>query len=130
MQNDTLQQNIRPHQDRTAQVECTLDFIETVWNRQEFDQMPRFLADGFVDYSLPFAPVQNQAGLRKYLQHISRSIYHHTRVLELNTCGDLLICQVMIEITAHDRPETVEKTEGYRIFKMVSNKIAAHWEIL
>lgn len=111
--------------------ECAVGFIENIWNNRRFDTLSDFLHPCFRDHSLPFFAVQNETGLRQYIQKLSQEFIHKTVVDAFSCEGDMVSLSITIELKFYHTPENEQQQiviHGYRYFRMLDGKIRDHWE--
>jgi hypothetical protein len=116
------------------EIECVTQFIQTIWNENNYTEISNYLHHDFLDHSLPFTSLQGKAGLLFYLRELSKKVYHNTRILEVSKLDEMVICKIRITTTLlsdqqneNIRPEIID---GYRVFRMSGRKIIGHWEML
>lgn len=118
----------------TPDKEFISDFIQSIWNENKLEEISAYLHDEFVDYSMPYAILQNKQGLLMYLKELALKVSHHTDILELSVMENLVICKIKISaVNLSDylkADNTHEVIEGFRIFKVSESRIIAHWEII
>ena len=113
-----------------------MGFIESVWNKRRFDTMSDYLHPCFRDHSLPFFSVQNQSGLRQYIQKLSQDFTHKTTVSDFSFEGDMVALSIIMELKSKqpfgdDIPDDVcIILSGYRFLRIQDGKIRDHWEEL
>ena len=100
-------------------------FIERIWNESRFEELPEFLHDQFVDYSIPVKSLQNHIGLKLYLRKLSESVSHHTEIDEYSEYDDLVICHITLKWNSGNQNGVLS---GRRIFRIKEGKILHHWE--
>lgn len=113
---------------------CAVGFIESIWNNGQFDRLSDFLHPCFRDHSLPFFAVQNESGLRQYIQKLSQDFTHKTIVADFSFEGDMVALSITMELKYSqalgenqiDAQPIV--LNGYRYLRMMDGKIRDHWE--
>lgn len=118
--------------DCQVNTQCVSGFITSIWNEGSYDKIADYLHDHFIDHSMPYGFLQNKVGLLRYLKEMTSRITHYTTILELDTIDDFVLCKIRITIASRSDKtnKNQEIIEGYRLFKMQENKIAAHWEMI
>lgn len=110
-----------------------IDFIDTVWNKQQFDKMVDFLSDDFTDFSLPEQLPANAQGTEAWIRNTGKSFDHKTEVEVLVAEGDMAIAKILFTATHIGEWRGLAATgiefsaTGYRTFRVENGKIAAHW---
>lgn len=112
------------------------DFIEVIWNRSEFGQMPLFLHPEYQDHSLPPQLETTAKGLQQWIEGTSTA-FEHTTIIEQIVSEEN---RVMIKISLHLKhvgiwrsiePSGLEITvTGYRSFELTDEKIIRHWALI
>lgn len=113
---------------------CAFGFIENIWNNGRFDKLSDFLHPAFRDHSMPFFAVQNESGLRQYIQKLSQEFTHKTVVDAFSCEGDMVALSITIELKSfqisgydylQDQPVVLR---GFRYLRMLDGKIRDHWD--
>jgi predicted ester cyclase len=108
------------------------NFINQIWNNQEFEKLGEFLHPAFQDHSLPSAFPKNQDGLRKWITATSSSFEHKTIIEDQVTEGDKSIIKLSMELKHVGAWRGIEPTgmevttTGYRFFRFRDGKIIEH----
>lgn len=118
----------------TAQTrQVTADFINEVWNQQQYDKLDQYLHPDYVDHSLPAALPPDRTGLLKWIQATSQSFQHQTVVEDQVTEADKTILKIKMVMThigpwrGIDATGAQVSTEGYRFYRLADGKIIEHW---
>ncbi len=56
------------------------DFIEDIWNQQQYDKLGLYLHPDYVDHSLPAALSPDSTGLLNWIRATSQSLVHQTLI--------------------------------------------------
>ncbi|MGV3604695.1 MAG: nuclear transport factor 2 family protein [Dyadobacter fermentans] len=112
---------------KAADLECVSAYIQHVWNEGMFELIGQYLHADYTDCSMPGQHLQNKAGLMCYLKAMSKSAAHKTEIIEMSHEEDLVCCRVRVSIREYVS-NRVAVIEGYRVFKMLDNKIVGHFE--
>ena len=102
-------------------------FNRMVWNEGRFDKLDNFLHEDFVDYSIPIKSLQNRIGMKLYLEKLRSTLVYYTCIKNIVEYDDLVICE--FNLVWHRGGDTGNLT-GLRIFRIKSNKILHHWEVI
>ncbi|MDQ2769758.1 MAG: ester cyclase [Bacteroidota bacterium] len=112
------------------------EFIDLIWNQQQFDQLPRLLHPDFHDHSLPPALPTTVAGVAAWVRGTSTAFQHHTTIQEQVTQGAQSMLKIQLRLTHIGEwrgiavtGRTVEVV-GYRHFRMAEGQIREHWALL
>jgi hypothetical protein len=116
------------------EIKCATEFIQTIWNENNYTEISNYLHVDFIDHSLPFTSLQGKAGLLIYLKELSKKVYHNTRILEVSKLDEMVTCKIRITTTllSDQQNENIipEIIDGYRVFRMSGRKIIGHCEML
>lgn len=109
------------------------NFIEDIWNQQQFDKLDRYLHPDYVDHSLPTVFSPDRAGLLKWIQATSQSFSHQTIIEDQVTEGNKTILKITMMMTHIGLWRGIEatgaqvRTTGYRFYRMADNQLIEHW---
>lgn len=120
----------------TTNKSIVFNFIEEIWNQQQFEKIDSYIAPNFIDHSLPPTLPANKQGMKGWIIGTGKSFEHKTII-------DDIVCEdnkVMIKITMQLKhigvwrdiePTFLEiSTVGYRYYKIEGGKIMEHWSLL
>ena len=111
-----------------------IDFIDQVWNKQDFSQLDSFLHPDFVDNSLPLTLPPNKEGLKNWVIGTSASFEHKTIVEDQVTEDNKSVLKINLKHIGRWRDFEATgielQTVGYRLFKIKDDLIAEHWALL
>ena|SRR6478609_3286082 len=120
----------------TTNKSIVTNFIEEIWNQQQFDKIDNYIASDFIDHSLPPTLPANTEGMKAWIIGTGKSFEHKTMI-------DEMVCEnnkVMIKITMQLKhigvwrdiePTFLEiSTVGYRYYRLEDGKIKEHWSLL
>lgn len=120
----------------TSNSEIVRNYIETVWNSRALDQIDKFIAVDYQDFSfLPTVP-PNPNGLRFWIENTSRAFDHTTTIESIIQEHDQVA--VRISFTAkhigpwrniHPTSRTVT-VKGFRFFQLKDRMIIRHWALI
>jgi predicted SnoaL-like aldol condensation-catalyzing enzyme len=112
------------------------NFIEEIWNQNQFDKMNNYLSDDFIDHSLLPSLPPNKQGMKLWIGATGKSFEHKTII-------DDMVCEqnkVMIKISMQMKHIGVWRdiepthldisTVGFRYFQLANGKINAHWALI
>ena len=118
----------------TSQVrQFTSDFIEEIWNLQNFDNMDVYLHPEYVDHSLPDTLPANREGLKQWVRATSHSFLHKTIIQDQVVEAEKIVLKIEMRLTHIGKWREIDptgvtvSTTGYRFYHLKDNKIIAHW---
>ncbi|QDK81867.1 ester cyclase [Spirosoma sp. KCTC 42546] len=119
--------------DITQTKQLAINFIEEIWNQQQYAKLDDYLHPDYVDHSLPTPLAPNRTGLLKWIQATSQSFSHQTVIEDQVTEGDKTILKVKLLMTHIGLWRGIEATRaqvsttGYRFYRLADDKIIEHW---
>ncbi|MDB5013316.1 MAG: ester cyclase [Daejeonella sp.] len=108
------------------------NFIEQVWNQQNFELVDEFLHPNFTDNSLPPSFTPDKQGLENWIKATSSSFAHKTIIEDQVTEGEKSIIKIRMEMKHIGTWRNIEATgvevvtNGYRFYKISDGKIIEH----
>jgi limonene-1,2-epoxide hydrolase len=110
------------------------DFLDTVWNEGQTDQLMQFLGPTFVDFAMPFTSLQNASGLQVYLNAIRKHIRFNIDINAMASSGSYVFAQLTLYVAPLDSNKGCgqhrEVTDLFSIFKIRSERIISHWQVI
>jgi predicted ester cyclase len=112
------------------------EYLELIWNQQQFDQLPRLLHPAFEDHSLPVTLPTTAAGVEAWVRGTSAAFEHRSVIEEQVTEGETSMLKLRMHLTHigpwRGIPASGRHVEvvGYRCFRVEAGKIRAHWALL
>ncbi|WP_423149469.1 ester cyclase [Rubrolithibacter danxiaensis] len=112
------------------------DFIEEIWNKNNFEKIDDFIHVDFIDHSLPDLLPANSTGLLSWIKETGKAFFHKTIIEDQVTEGNKSILKIKMELKHMGswrgiNPEGKEiSTKGYRFFVVRDNKIIHHWALI
>jgi hypothetical protein len=112
------------------------EYMELIWNQQQFDHLPRLLHPAFHDHSLPPVLPTTAAGVEAWVRGTSAAFHHRTVIEAQVTEGDQSMLKIRMHLV-HIGPwrgiaatgRSVEAI-GYRYFRLQEGRIREHWTLL
>src|SRR6266571_220789 len=104
-------------------------FIDDIWNRQQFDQLEKYLHPEFTDHSLPSHLPATAEGLKKWILAVGQSFEHTTVIAEQVTELDKSILKIRLKLKhigvwREIGPTGAEiSVVGYRHFQIADGRI-------
>lgn len=112
------------------------EFIQRIWNKQDWTALNDLLHDSFTDHSIPRALGSGKEALKKWIAATSASFRHKTIIEEMICAGDKCFIRITVELE-HTGPwrnipatGATIKTHGYRLFRIRDGKISEQWGLL
>lgn len=112
------------------------NYIEEIWNKQNFEKISEFIGPDFIDNSLPPTLPANVDGLKLWIKGTS-SAFNHSTIIEEIVCED---DKVMIKIKMNMKHigtwRDIQPTGasvfavGYRYLKFKDGKISENWSLI
>lgn len=110
-------------------------YIEEVWNKQNLKAVEEFLAENYVDHSLP-PEFQGRSGVKQWVKAVSTFFDEQTIIEDQVAEGDRSIIRLTMRLTHHGEwrgiPATGKQVEikGYRAYRLEGDKIVEHWALI
>jgi steroid delta-isomerase-like uncharacterized protein len=110
-------------------------YIEEVWNKQNLEAVDEFLAENYVDHSLP-PESSGRAGVKAWVKAVSAVFDEQTIIEDQVTEGDRSIVRLTMRLTHrgewHGIPATGKQVQinGYRTYRLEGGKIVEHWALI
>lgn len=116
--------------------QLVLDFIDRIWNRQAFQQLPEFLHPAFEDQSLPPSFPPDASGLEAWIEATGKSFRHQSYIEKIVAENDTVMIKFYMELEHIGPWRDLEPTGalvnavGYRCFEIREGKIRSHWALI
>src|ERR1700710_1259299 len=113
-----------------------VNFIDTIWNQGQFDEINNFIHPAFVDHSLPPAFPSNVEGLKLWITTTGKSFQHKSLIEEQVTEGNKSMIKFRMHLKHIGAWREIEPTGaeisavGYRFFRIDDGKIIEHWALV
>ncbi len=110
-------------------------YIEEVWNKQNLQTVDEFLAENYLDHSLP-PEFKGREGVKQWVKAVSTFFDEQTIIEDQVTEGDLSILRLTMRLTHRAEwrgiPATGKQVEirGYRAYRLEGGKIVEHWALI
>lgn len=120
----------------TTHKDITRNFIEQIWNAQQYNHADLFLHADFKDHSLPPHFPPSKEGTLQWIRQTGISFEHLTHIEEIVSEDDKVMMKIRMELkhigTWRDIAPTGFSiaTIGYRHFKLKDGKILEHWALI
>lgn len=112
------------------------NFIESIWNRLEFNKLDSFLHSDFFDHSLPPSFQPNKDGLKAWIMTTGCSFKHNTIIDVQVNQGNKSVIKISMTLKHIGKWREIEPTgleittAGYRYFTISDGKIIGHWALI
>lgn len=112
------------------------NFIEEIWNQNQFEKIDNYISTGFIDHSLPPAFPANKEGMILWIIGTGKSFEHKTIIEDLVCEGNKVMLKMRMQLKHTGvwrgiEPTLLEiSTVGYRYYKIADGKISEHWSLL
>ncbi|HXV44016.1 MAG TPA: ester cyclase [Anaerolineae bacterium] len=110
-------------------------YIEEVWNKQDIGAVEEFLAENYVDHSLP-PEFKGREGVKQWVKAVSTFFDEQTIIEDQVTEADKTILRLTMRLTHRAEwrgiPATGKQVEinGYRTYRLEGGKIVEHWALI
>lgn len=71
-----------------------IDFIEQIWNLNQFEKIDTYISDDFIDHSLPSSLTANKEGMKNWIVRTCKSFEHKTIIDTIVSEGDNVIVKI------------------------------------
>jgi predicted SnoaL-like aldol condensation-catalyzing enzyme len=112
------------------------NFIEEIWNQNQFDKIDNYMSANFVDHSLPPTLPPNAEGMKLWIIGTGQSFEHKTIIDEIVCEEDKVMLKMRMQLKHIGVWRAIEPTHfeistvGYRYYKIKDSKIVEHWSLL
>lgn len=112
------------------------NFIEEIWNQGQFEKLDNYLAEEFIDHSLPPTMPPDKEGMKLWIIGTGRSFEHKTVIDDMVCEGDKVILKIRMQLKhigvwrGFEPTLSEVSTVGFRYYKLKDGKIVDHWGLL
>ena len=112
------------------------NFIEEIWNQNQFEKIDNYIAHEFIDHSLPPTLSPDKKGMKLWIIEVGRSFEHNTLIDDMVCEEDKVMLKIRMQLKHIGIWRDIEptyselSTVGYRYYKLAEGKIVAHWALL
>jgi predicted SnoaL-like aldol condensation-catalyzing enzyme len=116
--------------------EIVTNFVEEIWNQNQFGKLDKYIHPAFADHSLPSVLPPNKEGLRRWITGTGQSFEHKTIIEEIVCEENKVMLKIKMLLKHIGKWRNIEptgaeiSTVGYRYVKLAGNKIIEHWALL
>ena len=120
----------------TNNKESVTNFIEDIWNQNQFDKIDNYLHPAFYDHSLPPPFPPDKEGLKRWITGTGKAFEHRTIIEEMVTEKNKVMLKIKMRLKHIGKWRDIEPTAtevfaaGYRYLKLADNKIIEHWALI
>ncbi len=113
-----------------------INFIEQIWNLNQFDKIDNYISDNFIDHSLPAILTPNKEGMKKWIINTGNSFKHKTIINTIVSEEDHVIIEIKMILKHIGDWRGITSTgldistTGYRHYQLKNKKIIAHWALI
>lgn len=112
------------------------NFIEEIWNQQQFEKIDHYISAGFIDHSLPPTLPANKDGMELWITGTGKSFEHKTIIDDLVCEEDKVMLKIRMQLKHIGVWRDIGPTHceisvvGYRYYKLKDGRIIEHWALL
>src|SRR5690606_19930127 len=112
------------------------NFIEEIWNQNQFDKISNYISPDFIDHSLPPDLSADKDGMQRWIIGTGKSFEHKTIIEDLVCEENKVMLKIRMQLKHIGvwrgiEPTHIEiSTVGYRYYKLAEEKIAEHWSLI
>ena len=120
----------------SANKSIVTNFIEEIWNLNQFEKIDNYISVDFVDHSLPPALPANKVGMKLWINGTGKSFEHKTIIDDIVCEDNKVVLKIRMQLKHIGVWRDIEPTHlklstvGYRYFKIADGKIIEHWALL
>jgi len=112
------------------------NFIEEIWNSNQFEKIDNYISADFIDHSLPPTLPANRDGMKLWIIGTGKS-FEHKSIIDDIVCEDnKVMLKIRMQLKHIGVWRDIEPTHfeistvGYRYYKLSEEKIIEHWCLL
>ncbi|MBA2612100.1 MAG: ester cyclase [Bacteroidetes bacterium] len=112
------------------------NFIEEIWNQNQFEKIDHYISPDFIDYSLPPNLSADKEGMKLWIIGTGKSFEHKTIIDDIVCEDDKVMMKMRMKLKHIGVWREIEPTHfeistvGYRYYKLKDGKIVEHWSLL
>jgi predicted ester cyclase len=112
------------------------NFIEDIWNHNQFQKLDNYMAADFIDHSLPGSLPPNKEGMERWITATGKSFEHKTIIDDIVCEDDKVMLKIRMQMKHIGTWREIEPTYidvasvGYRYYKLANGKIIEHWALI
>ncbi|MFZ4796978.1 MAG: ester cyclase [Bacteroidia bacterium] len=113
-----------------------INFIEEIWNQNQFEKIDNYISANFIDHSLPPTLPADKDGMKLWIIGTSKSFEHKTIVDDIVCEADKVMLKMTMQLKHIGVWRDIEPTYfeiltvGYRYYKLSNGKIMEHWALI
>lgn len=112
------------------------NFIEEIWNKNQYENIENFISTDFIDHSLPTNLPANKDGMKLWIIGTGKSFEHKTIIDDIVCEDDKVMLKIRMQLKHIGVWRDIEPTRfeistvGYRFYKLADGKIIEHWALI
>ena len=112
------------------------NFIEEIWNQNQFAKINSYLSNDFVDHSLPPTLPASKDGMKLWIIGTGKSFEHKTTIDDIVCEDNKVMLRIKMQMKHIGVWRDIEPTHaeisavGYRYYKLSKGKIIEHWALI
>jgi predicted SnoaL-like aldol condensation-catalyzing enzyme len=112
------------------------NFIEEIWNSNQFEKIDNYISADFIDHSLPPNLPANKDGMKLWIIATGKSFEHKTIIDEIVCEDNKVMLKIRMQMKHIGIWRDIEPTHfeittiGYRYYKLYNGKINEHWALI
>jgi predicted SnoaL-like aldol condensation-catalyzing enzyme len=120
----------------SANKSVILNFIEDIWNQNQFEKIDSYVAADFIDHSLPTDLPSDKEGMKLWIIATGKSFHHRTAIEDMVCEDDKVMLKIKMNLKhvgvwrAFEPTHLEISTVGYRYYKLKDQKIIEHWGLI
>jgi predicted SnoaL-like aldol condensation-catalyzing enzyme len=112
------------------------NFIEEIWNQNQFEKIENYISSDFIDHSLPPTLTADKEGMKLWIIGTGKSFNHKTIIDDIVSEGEKVMLKIRMQLKHIGVWRDIEPTHleiftvGYRYYNLKDSKIVEHWSLL
>lgn len=112
------------------------EFIDLIWNKNEFDKIDNYLTIDYEDHSLLASLAPNKEGTLFWITATGKSFKHETIIDDMVGEGDKVMLKITMNLKHIGIWRDIEPTNlvfsvnGFRYYHLENGKIKHHWALI
>ena len=112
------------------------NFIEEIWNQNQFEKIDNYISVDFIDHSLPPALPANRDGMKLWIIGTGKSFMHKTIIDDIVCEDNKVMLKIRMQLKHIGVWRDIEptlfeiSTVGFRYFKLADEKITEHYSLI
>ena len=112
------------------------NFIEEIWNQNQFEKIDNYISVDFIDHSLPPSLPANKDGMKLWIIGTGKSFEHKTIIDDIVCEDNKVMLKIRMQLKHIGVWRDIEptlfeiSTVGFRYFKLADEKITEHYSLI